>query len=672
MPALPAIFRSASPVVSFRQEDGAHSARTSPVTAELRGVSNSTSSALRTVLAALSSAGQRARNVFVSIGNVLTSCVPKGNAEPQGISNPVAVQAERPAVSGEWLDLALHAFVTKDALLSAMLADPEQRQSAPLGVIEVRDWFRKLAASLDCVLRPEVEMSAPVRARLEHLKTAPMMSGMTPKDIGTILSACGDADRFDDAFKMTPKARTELQSYFAQLRPALIALAHGLQGSEREAQMSALYSAVPVTLDEQVDRIVLSLGVSEHSDGPVTQQKQDPRYQKLDSSALGARFKNATNAQTRVGLANGTVYAGANRIALGGNDLITCCYPRQADLPGYFAMLMESNARVINVLMAQAEIDKSNGANPGSFPTYFAKNGSYGDFTVKFTRLDPYAAGSLDVELYDLFITNGTTGQTAALRVNHVTNWMDFKGVDAQGLEALAGLPGNDTPDFVKVNHCRGGLGRAGTLGAALGVMAGMSTAEAITELRLQRSPEMVQTAGQVRALVELEQLRQGPTVNNGPAFDNLAFEANESFSSSSFNASSFDDSSVFEADHGASGGAKNPWRGPTSDSASEVSLTDLAKDALQRYRTSSLEQHVERRWGNQVLALAGRPQEDLDRPAIWASGRKEGTYGIFVPGKPLWRAESLAQADALLLSMSAGGMRPLVRIDKPAHAKVA
>lgn len=72
------------------------------------------------------------------------------------------------------------------------------------------------------------------------------------------------------------------------------------------------------------------------------------------------------------------------------------------------------------------------------------------------------------------------------------------------------------------------------------------------------------------------------------------------------------------------------------------------AKRQLDAYSAGQQTRRLEARWGGAVSVLAERPAADFDRPAIWPSASKPGSYGIHIPGKNAMRAEDLAKADSL------------------------
>ena len=63
---------------------------------------------------------------------------------------------------------------------------------------------------------------------------------------------------------------------------------------------------------------------------------------------------------------------------------------------------------------------------------------------------------------------------------------------------------------------------------------------------------------------------------------------------------------------------------------------------------------------------LAEKPAASFDRPAIWPSASKPGSYGIHLPGKSAMRAEDLAKADSLFAKNGVA-----VRLSDGQHIKV-
>jgi hypothetical protein len=72
------------------------------------------------------------------------------------------------------------------------------------------------------------------------------------------------------------------------------------------------------------------------------------------------------------------------------------------------------------------------------------------------------------------------------------------------------------------------------------------------------------------------------------------------------------------------------------------------AKRQLDAYSAGQQTKQLEARWGGAVSVLAEKPAAGFDRPAIWPSASKPGSFGIQIPGKSAMRAEDLAKADSL------------------------
>lgn len=90
------------------------------------------------------------------------------------------------------------------------------------------------------------------------------------------------------------------------------------------------------------------------------------------------------------------------------------------------------------------------------------------------------------------------------------------------------------------------------------------------------------------------------------------------------------------------------------------------AKSQLSAYNASQLTKQLEARWGGAVSVLAEKPAASFDRPAIWPSASKPGSYGIHLPGKSAMRAEDLAKADSLFAKNGVA-----VRLSDGQHIKV-
>lgn len=458
--------------------------RISALQDDLHGVSNSSRGAFRNALDGLAWLGRGIRAAFVSIGNALTSCLPHAARETS--AQETSAQEMTPIDPATLAKPIMQLFDKSSSNFAGALQDPPAGQPAqPLD----RQWFRSVGANLRLLAKPNSGIAEHQQDRVRQLLSVQVMDGMTLGDIDHAFSRRAD-------LTLTAATRFQLRSFFDNVRSVLVDIAKDMSDDVLEDQMRSLYP------DQRVNRIVEKLGMKGDIRGEYGELLKDPRYQKPKAADAGARFVNPTRVDTRVQLADGQVYAGANRVELADIEAIICAYPREQDLPAYLTMLMESGAKVVNVLMAKSEMDR----NP-DFPAYFAMNGIYGDCGVISRDMGRWSSGSLEIDMYDMFIRKGD--EIASIRVNHAINWIDFEGVEPKALRGFIELPGNNDPSMVKVNHCRGGLGRAGTCVGAMAVNAGMSTEDAMRSLRAARAPEMVQTNDQVRVLVDIERLRE-------------------------------------------------------------------------------------------------------------------------------------------------------------------
>jgi protein-tyrosine phosphatase len=480
--------------------------RASVVRSELHDVSNAPRGALRAVFESLARAGQNIRNAFVFVGNALTSCF-----RPAADTDDVPFSAGTPVlVAGgekqQQLSMELFQILPGESSkrLTPFLTDPPAGQLAPPLPADGHNLFRALSANLQFLKDQRIsdhQLSDALLARVKAVESGVALNGMTCEQIQYELN---NTKCFD--ILSTVHARAELRNYVGQVRSVLVDLAVEFtvnQGGNPDSsalvrQMEALYP------DQRINELVDKLGLAEvDSPGERAILLNDTRYEKLSQEHLGARYESKTNVATRVQLNNGEVYSAANHVQVGDTEAILCCYPRQQDLPMYLEMLKEK-AGVLNVLTPDAEIEA------WGFPNYFAKNGEYGGYSVVSTPSTSFAVGALHVNVYNLAISVRGEDAPTQILVNHVTNWDDFKGVDSWALREFARRVDEENENgFLPVIHCRGGMGRAGTLEAAMAINAGMTAYDAISALRVTRSPDVVQTVEQVSTLVNVERLRE-------------------------------------------------------------------------------------------------------------------------------------------------------------------
>lgn len=256
-------------------------------------------------------------------------------------------------------------------------------------------------------------------------------------------------------------------------------------------------------------------------------QQEQPDYAR---SVQHARFKGSsvpTAAATQVGqLPVNRVAIEARPVALAGQ------YPGDSPqaLAAHLRMLVEQGCSSLLVLAGHDQVGE------GKLPPYF-KDGTRDYDGVTISSKTPQGGrinlDGLNVHRYELTIT--VPGQEPfTLPALHVTNWSDHGTVkDAAQLEALATLARDvdaegkalrgesvlyanvETPEALPMIHCRGGVGRTGTLIAAMELIKPDSSASLeriVADERTTRNHRMAEDQGQRQQLVELA-LRQGKDV---------------------------------------------------------------------------------------------------------------------------------------------------------------
>lgn len=231
---------------------------------------------------------------------------------------------------------------------------------------------------------------------------------------------------------------------------------------------------------------------------------------------------------------NVATFLHANRITISGrSQAIACQYPLLSQLESYMGMLFENRTPLLCVLSSVEEIEQSQ-ADAANFPfkekvmmtSYFTVPGQYGSYQTQSVPIKKIDFGS-DVRgtLYHLSIKDRRSGVSITIPTVHVQNWPDHGAMPEQALKNLTELIKTqqemmcemykkmgsralqDPKKILPVVHCRAGVGRTGTLIAAM-AMANLPQQiplrKIITDMRESRNGVMVQTKEQMESLTSL------------------------------------------------------------------------------------------------------------------------------------------------------------------------
>ena len=221
----------------------------------------------------------------------------------------------------------------------------------------------------------------------------------------------------------------------------------------------------------------------------------------------------------------------ANQLSVNNNKIaMRCQYPKDQFLQEHFSMLLKNKPAVVVVLSSSNDIGKIiNNNHEGVKLPYFCRGGEdnlYGNISVKCRvktdkkdnhKVVTTKLGELTLNNYRMEIKDKDTHNNLKLSVVHVTNWEDKTAVDADTLEQLALYTMNKVADKSKHDprldtqpliHCNAGIGRTGTLSAALALLNTSNKSclsDIVQQLRATGSSNMVQTKEQYQVLFELE-----------------------------------------------------------------------------------------------------------------------------------------------------------------------
>jgi hypothetical protein len=189
-------------------------------------------------------------------------------------------------------------------------------------------------------------------------------------------------------------------------------------------------------------------------------------------------------------------------------------------MPQYLQTLAKSPPQRLLVLASDDDV------NALGLP-YFKTDGVYsnkecGEYhvTSEPTVLSRYGPLNVQQHTMTVYPPQGK-GDSFQFTVHHVLNWVDKTTVPAEALMEFSADLLEDGGITGTVAHCKAGVGRTG---AVLGTMAmqtyGINAEEAISGMRSDRSPWMVQTNAQLETLVkvqrEIEFQRAATNASNG------------------------------------------------------------------------------------------------------------------------------------------------------------
>lgn len=201
-------------------------------------------------------------------------------------------------------------------------------------------------------------------------------------------------------------------------------------------------------------------------------------------------------------------YLHANKVGEGITQrlFIASQAPLVEDLALFWKAVFESHATIFDLTTFK---DQKDGGITKYYPTELNQSVEYGSFSVKLTGI----RGNIHTYL----VENKVTGEERSIRRYHYAEWPDFSAISLSALDFFIDefetlVP---NPNDLAWIHCRAGVGRTGTLIAALILKEKVLSREIrkenldaslvnlILKLRSQRSPVLT------KQMVQLDLLRQ-------------------------------------------------------------------------------------------------------------------------------------------------------------------
>lgn len=266
----------------------------------------------------------------------------------------------------------------------------------------------------------------------------------------------------------------------------------------------------------------------------VTAEIKDYAANESSSDKLN-RFKNIKVAEkTQIQVSTGFKMP-ANEVTVGGKPAaVAGSYPKDTSqaMEMHFRMLVEKDCSALVVLAGNDQIFEGTKFEGGQkvvgLPAYFRGTHDYDGVNVKSRYVSSHSleaetpelskanpkilSGPLVVDKYVLTIT--VDGQTFTKPVLHATNWPDHGTLqDASQLMKLSrlveGVIDQSESQGLPMIHCKGGVGRTGTLVVGLAQLKNpyLDVDVTIKELQDTRSKKMCEDIGQVNHLKEMKNI---------------------------------------------------------------------------------------------------------------------------------------------------------------------